>query len=74
MPDLKIRVGDLTFSATWSPDAPQTVAAFKAMRAGKHVLTEKLMGQTVSRCKEMGRLTEESKAVNGDPIVFAVGH
>ena len=50
------------------------VAAFKAMRAGKHVLTEKLMGQTVSRCKEMGRLAEESKAVNGDPIVFAVGH
>ena len=50
------------------------VAAFKAMRAGKHVLTEKLMGQTVSRCKEMGRLAEESKDVNGDPIVFAVGH
>lgn len=50
------------------------VAAFKAMRAGKHVLTEKLMGQTVSRCKEMGRLAEELKATNGDPIVFAVGH
>ena len=50
------------------------VAAFKAMRAGKHVLTEKLMGQTVSRCKEMGRLAEESKDANGNPIVFAVGH
>jgi len=50
------------------------VAAFKAMRAGKHVLTEKLMGQTVSRCKEMGRLAEESKDSNGNPIVFAVGH
>jgi hypothetical protein len=30
MPDLKIRVGDLAFTATWSPDAPQTVAALRA--------------------------------------------
>jgi predicted dehydrogenase len=50
------------------------VAAFKAMRAGKHVLTEKLMAQTVSRCKEMGRLAEESKDADGNPIILAVGH
>ena len=50
------------------------VAAFKAMRAGKHVLSEKLMAQTIGRCKEMGRLQEESKAKSGDPIVLAVGH
>lgn len=50
------------------------VAAFKAMRAGKHVLCEKLMAQTIGRCKEMGRLAEESKSTSGDPIVVAVGH
>jgi predicted dehydrogenase len=50
------------------------VAAFKAMRAGKHVLCEKLMAQTVGRCKEMGRLAAELKDKNGDPIVLAVGH
>jgi predicted dehydrogenase len=52
------------------------VAAFKAMRAGKHVLTEKLMAQTVSRCKEMGRLAKDPdvKATDGNPIVLAVGH
>jgi predicted dehydrogenase len=30
-------------------------AAIKAMRAGKHVLTEKLMGHSVRECKEMAR-------------------
>ena len=52
------------------------VAAFKAMRAGKHVLTEKLMGQTVSKCKEMGRLAKDPdvKSTDGNPIVLAVGH
>jgi predicted dehydrogenase len=50
------------------------VVAFKAMRAGKHVLTEKLMAQTVSRCKEMGRLSEELKDKDGNPIILAVGH
>jgi predicted dehydrogenase len=50
------------------------VAAFKAMRAGKHVLCEKLMAQTIGRCKEMGRLAAESKAKSGDAIVVAVGH
>jgi predicted dehydrogenase len=50
------------------------VAAFKAMRAGKHVLCEKLMAQTISRCKEMGRLAEETKDTEGNPIILSVGH
>ncbi len=50
------------------------VAAFKAMRAGKHILCEKLMAQTVGRCKEMGRLAAESEDADGNPIVLAVGH
>jgi predicted dehydrogenase len=54
----------------WLHDA----AAFKAMRAGKHVLCEKLMAQTISRCKEMGRLAAESKDAEGNPIMLAVGH
>jgi predicted dehydrogenase len=32
-------------------------AAIKAMRAGKHVLTEKLMGHSIHECKEMGRVS-----------------
>jgi predicted dehydrogenase len=32
-------------------------AAVDAMKAGKHVLTEKLMGHSVHECKEMGRLS-----------------
>jgi predicted dehydrogenase len=35
-------------------------AAIKAMRAGKHVLTEKLMGHSIHECKEMGRVSEET--------------
>jgi predicted dehydrogenase len=50
------------------------VAAFNAMRAGKHVLCEKLMAQTIARCKEMARLVEESKDANRNPIILAVGH
>ncbi len=34
--------------------------AIEAMRAGKHVLTEKLMGQSVHECKEMGRVAKET--------------
>ncbi len=49
-------------------------AAFKAMRAGKHVLCEKLMGQTIGQCKEMARLAKESKDPDGNPIHLAVGH
>ncbi len=50
------------------------VCAIKAMQKGKHVLTEKLMAQSVARCKEMARFSEEAKATSGDPIVLAVGH
>jgi len=50
------------------------VCAIKAMAKGKHVLTEKLMAQTVGRCKEMARFAEDTTATNGDPIVLAVGH
>ncbi|MCA9247934.1 MAG: Gfo/Idh/MocA family oxidoreductase, partial [Planctomycetales bacterium] len=35
-------------------------AAIKAMRAGKHVLTEKLMGHSVHQCKEMARVSAET--------------
>ncbi|HEX6962039.1 MAG TPA: Gfo/Idh/MocA family oxidoreductase [Lacipirellula sp.] len=49
-------------------------AAVAAMQAGKHVLCEKLMAQTISQCKEMGRMAAGSKDVNGNPIVMAVGH
>ena len=34
--------------------------AIEAMEAGKHVLTEKLMGQTVMKCKLMGRKAAET--------------
>ena len=37
-----------------------SVAAIKALRAGKHVLTEKLMGHSVRECKEMGRVSRET--------------
>ncbi len=35
-------------------------ATVKALRAGKHVLTEKLMGHNVAQCKEMGRVSQET--------------
>lgn len=35
-------------------------AAIAAMKAGKHVLTEKLMGHTVHECKEMARVAKET--------------
>ena len=35
-------------------------AAIKAMRAGKHVLTEKLMGHSIHECKEMSRVSRET--------------
>ncbi|MFM9058383.1 MAG: Gfo/Idh/MocA family protein, partial [Planctomycetaceae bacterium] len=43
-------------------------AAIKAMRAGKHVLTEKLMGHSVHECKEMGRVSRETGKI------LATGH
>ena len=36
------------------------IAAIEAMRAGKHVLTEKLMGHSVAKCKAMGRASRET--------------
>jgi predicted dehydrogenase len=50
------------------------VAAIRAMRAGKHVLTEKLMAQTVARCKEMSRASEAIKDAAGNPMILATGH
>ena len=43
-------------------------AAIKAMRAGKHVLTEKLMGHSICECKEMGR------AAKATGKLLATGH
>jgi predicted dehydrogenase len=43
-------------------------AAIKAMRAGKHVLTEKLMGHSVHECKEMSRVSRETGKI------LATGH
>jgi len=37
-----------------------SIAAIKAMRAGKHVLTEKLMGHSVTECKEMGLVSRDT--------------
>jgi len=43
-------------------------AAIAAMRAGKHVLTEKLMGHSVHQCKEMARVAEQTNKI------LATGH
>ena len=43
-------------------------ASIKAMRAGKHVLTEKLMGHSIHECKEMGRVAKETGKI------LATGH
>ena len=43
-------------------------ATIKAMRAGKHVLTEKLMGHSIHECKEMGRVSRETGKI------LATGH
>ena len=42
--------------------------AVEAMQAGKHVLTEKLMGHSVHECKEMARLSREMNKI------LATGH
>lgn len=44
------------------------VAAIRAMRAGKHVLTEKLMAHSVRQCKEMSRVAQETGKI------LATGH
>ncbi len=43
-------------------------AAIAAMRAGLHVLTEKLMGHSVAECKEMARVAKQTK------LLLATGH
>src|SRR5205823_1325373 len=43
-------------------------ASIKAMRAGKHVLCEKLMGRTIAQCKEMIRVGDETGKL------LAIGH
>lgn len=43
-------------------------ASIKALRAGKHVLTEKLMGHSVHECKEMSRVARETGRI------LATGH
>ncbi len=48
--------------------------AVAAMRKGKHVLSEKLMGHDIALCKEMARVCDASKDSKGNPIVMAVGH
>jgi predicted dehydrogenase len=45
-----------------------SVAAIQAMRAGKHVLTEKLMGHSIHECKEMGRVSRDTGKI------LATGH
>ena len=42
--------------------------AIEAMQAGKHVLTEKLMGHSIHECKEMGRVAKETG------MLLATGH
>ncbi len=44
------------------------IAAIKAMKAGKHVLTEKLMAHSIAQCKEMARVSEETG------MILATGH
>ena len=43
-------------------------AAVRAMQAGKHVLTEKLMAWDVAQCKEMARVADETG------LLLATGH
>jgi predicted dehydrogenase len=43
-------------------------AAIRALRKGKHVLTEKLMAQSVAECKEMARVAKETR------LYLATGH
>jgi predicted dehydrogenase len=43
-------------------------AAVAAMRAGLHVITEKLMGHSVHECKEMARVSQQTG------LYLAVGH
>jgi predicted dehydrogenase len=50
--------------------------AIAAIRKGKHVLCEKLMGHDIALCKEMARVAADPsmKDPKGNPIVMSVGH
>ena len=43
-------------------------AAIAAMKAGLHVMTEKLMGHSVHECKEMARVAKQTE------LLLATGH
>ncbi len=43
--------------------------AIEAMRAGKHVLTEKLMAHSIHECKEMGRVATSRPACCWPPAI-----
>lgn len=45
-----------------------SIVAIEAMRAGKHVLTEKLMAHSIAECKEMARVSYETGKI------LATGH
>ena len=48
-------------------------AAIDAIKAGKHVLTEKLMAHSVLDCKKMARAAQEHQ-LDGLPTILATGH
>ena len=48
--------------------------AIEAMKAGKHVLTEKLMGHSVHECKEMARVAAADQQAAGHRPPAALQH
>ncbi len=48
--------------------------AVQAMKAGLHVLTEKLMAHNVAQCKALARFADELKTNDGQQIHLATGH
>ena len=60
-----------------SPIGDHAPMAIAALQAGKHVLTEKLMGHSVRECKEMARVAEETGlpfASTHEGVMHACGH
>ena len=56
------------------PLAPARPAAIAAMKAGLHVITEKLMAHSVHECKEMARVAEQTKLLPGRRPPAALQH